>query len=200
MTSSAKELYNTQFVVNYHELDDIYLTVHMWNKPQIKWLHTGSIKLKRKHCSFLDLLRIINETKYHQEDDDRSFDISIILDYWAIKIVCETKNNSVAIGFSDKLMKLFSLTQHAWEFLEWNKWQTHKTFITQPPVIIDKSVVLFTPVMDDMWIKINGIKLEIPKLYWTYDTFKKAVPIIFKDIFPDFIVRFTRIRDFEYDL
>ena len=94
------------------------------NKPDIKWLHTGTIKLntKRKHCSFLDLLRIINETKYHQEDDDRSFDISLALYYWAIKIVCETTNNAVAIGFSEKLIKLFSLTQTTCEFLEWNKW------------------------------------------------------------------------------
>ena len=29
LVSSAKELYNTQFIVHYHELDDIFLTVHM---------------------------------------------------------------------------------------------------------------------------------------------------------------------------
>ena len=78
--------------------------------------------------------------------------------------------------------------------------QTEKIPIVKPPTLIDNSIVLFTPIMLEKWIKINGVQLSIPKLYWTDYTFKKAVPIMFKDVFPDFIVRFTRIRDSEYEL
>src|SRR6266853_5002685 len=202
LTSSAKALYNTQFIVHYHEFDDLFLTVHMWNRSRNEWLQTGEIKLndKRQHCSFLDLTRIINSTKYHQKDSYRSFDVILELHYSSLTITVVTRKNSVAISLSDKLMKLFSITEKSYEFTKWDKRNTHKIPIVQPPIIIDNSTVLFTPITEEKWIKINGLQLEIPKFYWTYYAFKKAVPIMFKKIFPDFTARFTEIRDSEYYL
>src|SRR5438552_18430866 len=74
LTSSAKELFNTQFIFHYHEFDDLYLEKWMWNRSVHKWVHVGRLQFrgKRKHCSSLDLVRVVNSTKYRAEDSTKS--------------------------------------------------------------------------------------------------------------------------------
>src|SRR6266853_2048800 len=202
LTSSAKELYNTQFILYYHEFDDIFMGVYWWHRDTLTWDHIKNITFnsKRKHCSFLDLVKIMNATTYNYKGLWRAFDISFQLTYSSLNITVNTKEVSVAVDFSDKLRALLSISKKSWEFNKWNKKQTEKIPIVIPPTLIDNSIVLFTPITLEKWIKINGVQLNIPKLYWTYYTFKNAVPIMFKEIFPDFTARFTEIRDSEYYL
>ena len=39
-------------------------------------VHRIKFNTHRKHCSFLDLQRIVNAAKYHHEEGNKSFDVS----------------------------------------------------------------------------------------------------------------------------
>ena len=200
LTSSAKGLYNTQFIFYYHEFYDLYLEKYMWNTSIYNWVSVGRIWFsgKPKHCSMLDFVRVVHATTHHQEDEDRSFDVSFSINNHRIIIHVKTSKAAVSLHLSPKLMKLFSIKDQQWEFNDYYQTRTHTIPIVAPASVVDNSEVLFTPVMDKSWIKINGKQVVIPKMYWIFYSLKKALPIMFKEVFPEFVVYFFEMQEFEY--
>src|SRR5438552_15824151 len=202
LTSSAIELFNTQFILHYHEFDELYLEKWMWNTSVYRWVHVGNFGFagKRKHCCMLDFVRVVHETKHRAQDDDRSFDVSFSINNHRIIIHVKTSNAYVSLHLSPKLMKLFSITDQQWEFNHLYQTRTHEIPIVEPPTVVDTSEAIFTLIMDDIWIKINGKQVVILKMYWTFYSLKKALPIMFNEVFPEFVVELVERKECEYML
>src|SRR5438552_1762641 len=77
-------------------------------------------------------------------------------------------------------------------------WGTSKIAIAQPPIIVDNSEVLFTPLMKDKWIKITGKLLHIEDFYWTYYSLTKALAVVTPERFPDYKFQFAQQNPGEY--
>ena len=61
LTSSARELYNTQFIIHFHELDDLFIDVcfYTMREPHVNYKY-GRLSFinVRKHCTFLDFVKL----------------------------------------------------------------------------------------------------------------------------------------------
>ena len=78
LISSAKDLYNKQFILHFYELDDIFINVMMFSEltQQLCHIHCIQFNTIRKHCSFLDSMRIVHVKKYHHNEDNKSFNVN----------------------------------------------------------------------------------------------------------------------------
>src|SRR5438552_8937141 len=177
LTSSARELYNTQFIIHFHELDDLFIDVcfHTMREPHINHKYGRlSFSNVRKHCTFLDFVKIVNAATFYRSVDSKvSADVSLGLD--STHLTMTVANAALPISLVPSY-NLKNLLKTPWKEMAFQPkpWGTSKIPISQPPIIVDNSEVLFTPLMKDKWIKINGKLLNIEDFYWTYYSLKKS--------------------------
>src|SRR5438552_4017576 len=113
LTSSARELYNTQFIIHFHELDDLFIDICFYSMMEPRTLYRyGRLNFAnvRKHCTFLDFVKIVSATTFHRTDfAEVGADVSSGLDSTHLTITVENPNLPIVLVSSVRLKNLLKI-------------------------------------------------------------------------------------------
>ena len=186
--SNRKKAYPTTFVLDYSQADEISMTFWRYTESSGHWRSTGEVKFPRRHYNWREFKKFItqskNETPIHNDHGKHevSFAINEDAEQTTLVITSVIHRTRMKIEFSPGLKKLLSIKEE--NVVIGISSENIKTTINiiKPRELVDNSQHLFTPkTPGDLWLMVNDIKIELPKLYWTEKMFERAINLLFKE-------------------